>query len=161
PILFRVEIWFVQFNAIDKNLAVLYLDNFTGKPDQTFHKTLIRIFRIPEDNNVTAFEMPETDTLHVVVNKLINEKAFAIVQLRLHRFSVDHHRLHKEYADQNKYDDYQKNVAHQPERFEHEMSRRFFAKIAFFDIGIIVRRIRAKVVISVFVAETEHRGGKS
>src|SRR5690606_31942797 len=116
-IMVGLEIRLVQKTSVDKNVAAADLDRFARKSDYAFYVAFIRIARVPENDDVPAFEMSPADAVPFVINEFVDQQAFAVVKLRHHRTAFDDDGLDRENTEQNKYDDYQKNVTCKPQAF--------------------------------------------
>ena len=88
-----VEIVFLSSLPSMINLAVPDLDRFARQADDAFDVAFIRLFRIPEDDDVAAFDMAPADAVDLVIDKLVDQQPFAVVKLRQHRCAFDHYRL--------------------------------------------------------------------
>lgn len=64
--------------------------------------------------------------------------------MRQHRFAFDDNRLNSKNTEQNKYDEYQKDIANQPHTFSPEECSRLFAVVMYCNIEIVGRVKRAK-----------------
>ncbi len=147
-----VEIIFLKFDPVDIYAAIPDLDRFTGQPNDPFHVAFIRLSRKPEDNDVTALKMAPANALDVVVNELVDQQTLAIMQMRKHRFTLDHDRLNRKNTEQNKHDQDQKDIANQPHSFCPEKGPRLLAVMVYCNIKIIRRVERAKGNCAIFTA---------
>jgi hypothetical protein len=120
-----VEIRFLELVPVNINAPVPQLYCFTWQSDYPLHITLVRIVRIPENDDVAPLQMAPTDTLYSVIDKLIYEEPFPVVKLRKHGSSLNNDRLHEEYPDEDKDDDDQKHITKKPQPFGPETLSRF------------------------------------
>ena len=98
-------------------MSISDLDSLARQTDHTLDVALFRIVRVPKNHDVASLQVSPANALNSVINKLIHQKPLAVVQLRQHRRTLDHHRLDKENADQYKDDDDQKNITKKPQTF--------------------------------------------
>lgn len=154
-VMFLVDIFLVQFNAVDQNLSVSDLDRFSGKADNAFYKAFVGIVRVPKDDDIAAFDMAPANGLYFVIDQLIYEQSFAVVKLWHHRRAFDHDRLDKENAKENKDKDDQKNVASELKTLRPKAVSRFTANVCHLDIRVILDIDRAERDM-VFAAKIEH-----
>lgn len=150
-----VQVRFVQKASVDENFSVADLNGFAGQADYSFYVAFVRIVRKPENNDVAAFQVAPADAFEFVINELVDEKPFAVVKLRHHRRAFDDDGLNCKNAEQNENNDYQKNIAREPEAFEPNALPRFAPKMNDVDVRIVVRGYRPEFYL-VFPAKIEH-----
>src|ERR1043165_4342757 len=90
-VVFGVEIVLGKLLAVDKNLPRTHLDRLAGKPNDAFDVTFVRIVRIPKNDDIAAVDVAPADGLDLVVNELVYQEPFAVVQLWQHRRPLDDH----------------------------------------------------------------------
>lgn len=150
-----LDIWLVQFTAVDVNLSASYLDRFARKADNTLDVAFVGIARVPKHNYVAAFQVAPAYTSPFVVNEFVDEQPLTIVQLRQHRCAFDHNRLDRKNAEQNKNDDDQKNISDKPQTLKPKTLPRLSAYMNNINVRVIRRRDHPEVDL-VFFAELEH-----
>lgn len=135
--MFAVEIFFLKFYAVDKYLAASDLNRFARQADDPFYVALIRLFRKPENDDIASFEMAPAYAPDVVVNELVDQQTFAILKLRDHRRSFDHHRLYRKNAKEDEYDEYKKYVARKAQAFGPQSISGLATKMDDVDITVV------------------------
>ena len=75
--------------------------------------------------------------------------------MRQHRFAFDDNRLNSENTEQNKYDQYQKDIANQPHSLSPKKSSGLLSVLMYCNVEIVRRVMRAKGYRSFFLA-VEH-----
>jgi hypothetical protein len=99
--------------------------------------------------------MPPTDTLDLVIDKLVDQKSLAVVELRQHRGAFDDDRLDREHSEENEDDDDEKDVANKAQALSPDALPRLAAELYVLNIAVVVGRDGSEVVL-VFLSEIEH-----
>src|SRR5690606_24973446 len=68
-----VQIILDQFRAVDIHLSASHFDDLARKPNYALHVTLVRLFRVPKYDDVSPFKMAPSDSLNVVIDKLVDQ----------------------------------------------------------------------------------------
>src|SRR5262249_1179860 len=98
-ILFRGQIGLVDQLSIDGDVAhCVHVDHLTGQTDNSLDERFARFLRIPENNYLAAFDVPE----HVL--ELIDEDSFVVLEPRLHGGAFNLNGLNYEDDDEDRKD---------------------------------------------------------
>src|SRR4030095_866655 len=90
-----IKICFIQIPAVYSDHSLVNLYRVAWQTYNSLDVTLRRIVRKPENHDVASSNRWGPAKI-VVVDQLIDEDSFTIVQARQHRRALDFHRLHNE-----------------------------------------------------------------
>ena len=145
-----VNVRLIERCVVDEDFSITEHNSLTWQPDDALDITFRRVVGEPEDDDVAACELRDA-----VVDQLVDENPFAVMQVRLHRSAFDLNRLHDE--DDQKRGEHQskQQVARKQTRFRPEAMARDIARLLYLYIFVIFGCDSAKQRRMTFL-ESEH-----